>query len=580
MFFFSWLQLFNMFLVLNLTQNSSRQSIEVEEKFHNECANDIADKSKKRKISMQKKSTALKNTKKIPNSSINPMYKTNTDNLPECSTRTNPRDNFLSENRNVSVQRTFQIGPIKKNQKSANLLLNKELSVKSFDEIKKKLITALAYYKYNFCELLEILSTKYYENIFGSTLKVQITCNAADYLYFVIHSYFEQINISPLDLQKILESIKHQLSNLNWYIHFYLATFNPGYHILRIRMIADKKDFYIYKLKSLESSILQYLSDSDLSIDLAQTENIFKSFSFVEYLYGYLELYLKNYNLDEYQKLLIVYIEFVNSFYLNLSNLNASTSDKTKTQQYLIFATEKMNLAFQTHMSNLTECDEKQNLYYALESCNKQLENLFHYSVFTDPILGVQTRALKNSYPVNDSKVVFYILHDFKIHLESWSNWRVKEIYHLNHEKKTIAYKLSRVFNVFLSYLYGFKTNFNDETNLEILNAKKHCFNAFYNFYSYTNSFLAFYLFSEIRIDYLVLLEKLKVVTYSLRSSVQSIFDYVIKLNVGDFRKEQQDIIKLMEEIQAPLLNYLVSIVFLTKKVNENVSVERENNVK
>ncbi|EJW04753.1 hypothetical protein EDEG_01043 [Edhazardia aedis USNM 41457] len=137
MFFFSWLQLFNLFLVSKLSQNSSEQSIEVEEKFHNECANDIADKSKKRKISMQKKSTALKNTKKIPNISINPMYKTNTDNLPECSTRTNPRDNFLSENRNVSVQRTCQIGPIKKNQKSANLLLNKELSVKSFNEIKK-----------------------------------------------------------------------------------------------------------------------------------------------------------------------------------------------------------------------------------------------------------------------------------------------------------------------------------------------------------------------------------------------------------------------------------------------------------
>ncbi|EJW04752.1 hypothetical protein EDEG_01042 [Edhazardia aedis USNM 41457] len=356
--------------------------------------------------------------------------------------------------------------------------------------------------------------------------------------------------------------------------------FNPRYHKLRIWMSKSCKNFYISKFNDFELYLISNLSDSNASNVLAKAENDIKMFSFVEYLYSYIELHLKYSTVNENQLLYENFNEFRKSFRLYLSNINASNSEKTKAQEDLKSTIENFNSAFQLYISNLTDCGEKQNLYYALETYNKQLENFFQCSIIDDSIFRVQTTVLTNSYPVNDSKVVFYILHDFKIHLESWSNWHVKEIYHLNHEKKTIAYKFSRVFNTLMTYLYGFKGVGYYETNLGMINAYEQCFNEFYQFYSYTNNFLAFYIFSEITIDYQVLLEKLKVVKDSLRISVQSIIKYMVKLNFGNFSKEQQDIIKLMEEIQAPLLGYMLSIGFYSRKIIENASNQRQNNEK
>ncbi|EJW03561.1 hypothetical protein EDEG_02115 [Edhazardia aedis USNM 41457] len=401
---------------------------------------------------------------------------------------------------------------------------------------------------------------------------MQITRDSGEFFLSVIFLYFRHIKIDNYNDENGLKEIKLNLSNLNKILLFYLATLNRRYYDLRIWMINKYSAIYLRVLKEINTFFLPYLAFMDGENKSIKIKMNSKALSFVEYLYNYICLYIVNYKSIEYTNLCKIFCKFEKTFYIFLSQYNIN--DPHLPDYYAMVKFDFNNLidSFQAHIFTLDDDKRKQDLNYALKYCVELMETYFStatsnpntsntyqniYHVTLDYFNCIDTNDVIDYSVQNVFKYTWQTLKNYLIQLESWSNWSNKQSHEIINEKDTCIYELALVYNVIIAYVYTYKKLCGDETNLELGNFEEILFCEIFNLYSLTHNFLVSHIIDgEILEDQMLQIKLLKI-DESLMLIIRSLKTYLSKLVNIKYKKEQEDIINVLDALKSPLLTYL-----------------------
>ncbi|EJW03546.1 hypothetical protein EDEG_02130 [Edhazardia aedis USNM 41457] len=308
-----------------------------------------------------------------------------------------------------------------------------------------------------------------------------------------------------------------------------------------------------------------------------------KALSYLEYLYNYMCLYIVNDKSIEHTNLQNFFYKLKNTFYTFLSQYN--TNDPHIPNFITMVELDFNNLinSFHIHISTLDDDKQKQKINYALKSCAKQLETYFsritknsqtskihqnRYFNFLDKTNSIDENDVIDFSIRNEFKYTWKTLKNYRFHLESWSNLNNKKNHEIFNEIRTSIYKLAKVCNVVVEYVYIHKKLCGDKTNLELRNIEEMLFSEIFGFYSFTHKFLSFHVIYGDILEDQILEIKLSKIGDSLILIIRILKIYLSKLINIKYKEEQEDIINVLEALKSPLLTYLR--ILCCARISEN----------